>query len=202
MLGILQSESPVSLRWIIILRTTTHRTTKFPSPSWVTCRYFSIARRRPLINPRPDTMSTQASTSAFTAESFDAFNNQLQANALKATRNALALPTDIPFHRSMDSSFSQDLDAFSSRVLSLANNLLSLVATADTTQSARAKGKAKLEDQDDVVDNFHSLVVDSMDQLLERTVSHASLTCFSLPIFYRTYAWTNISAEANHPLFP
>lgn len=149
----------------------------------VTCRYFSIAprRRRPLTNPiaRPSTMSTQASTSALTSESFNAFNNQLQANALKATRNAVALPTDIPFHRSMDSSFSQDLDAFSSRVLSLANNLLSLVAMADTTQSARAKGKAKLEDQDDVIDKFHSLVVDSMDQLLERTVSRAPPTyCF------------------------
>ncbi|KAF9468748.1 hypothetical protein BDZ94DRAFT_1304497 [Collybia nuda] len=114
-------------------------------------------------------MSTQASSSSFTSENFDHYNTHLQANALKATRSALALPADISFHRSMDSSFSQDLEVFSSKVLSLTNNLLSLVATADTTQLSRIKGKAKLEDQDDVVDNFHSMVVDSMDQLLERT---------------------------------
>ena len=102
---------------------------------------------------------------------FDDFNSQLQAKALKATRSALALPTDVAFHRSMDSSFSKDLDDFSSGVLSLTNKLLVLVSTADPAQSARAKSKAKLENQDDVLDNFRSLVVDSMDQLLERTVS-------------------------------
>jgi len=36
-----------------------------------------------------------------------------------------------------------------------------MVATVDHSQSARTKGKAKLENQDDVVDNFQSLVVDS-----------------------------------------
>lgn len=102
---------------------------------------------------------------------FDDFNSQLQEKALKATRSALALPADVAFHRSMDSSFSKDLDDFSSGVLSLTNKLLVLVSTADPAQSARAKSKAKLENQDDVLDNFRSLVVDSMDQLLERTVS-------------------------------
>jgi len=61
----------------------------------------------------------------------------------------------------MDSSFSKDLDVFSSGVLSLTNKLLAMVATVDHSQSARTKGKAKLENQDDVVDNFQSLVVDS-----------------------------------------
>jgi exosome complex exonuclease RRP6 len=103
--------------------------------------------------------------------SFDGFNSQLQEKTLKATKSALALPVDIAFHRSMDSTFSEDLDAFSSSVLSLTNKLLALVTTANSSQSSRTKGKSKLENQDDVVDNFHSLVVDSMDQLLERTVS-------------------------------
>ena len=98
--------------------------------------------------------------------------------ALNATRSAAGLPTDIQFHRSIDSEFAEDLDTFSSRVLALTNNLLSLVATADPSQSSRLKGKAKLQTQDDVVDDFHSLVVDSMDQLLERTVCciHLSVT--------------------------
>lgn len=123
---------------------------------------------------------------------FDAFNSQLQTKTLKATRSALALPADVTFHRSMDSSFSWDLDAFSSGVLSLTNKLLALVATADATQSSRAKGKAKLENQDDVVDNFHSLVVDSMDQLLERTVSVYENMFIHLMIPSRIYVWTNI----------
>ncbi|KAG5642308.1 hypothetical protein DXG03_003028 [Asterophora parasitica] len=112
-------------------------------------------------------MANAASSSALTSATFDAFNSQLQINALKATRNALALPNDVAFHRSMDSAFARDLDGFSSRVLSLTNKVLALVATADAT--SLRKGKGKLENQDDVVDSFQSLVVDSMDQLLERT---------------------------------
>lgn len=102
---------------------------------------------------------------------FNAFNTQLQATALTTTRKAVALPSDVAFHRSMDHGFAQDLDAFSERVLLVTNKLLSLVATADQSQGARAKGKGKLTSQDDVVDHFHSLVVDSMDLLLEKTAS-------------------------------
>ncbi|GLB45506.1 putative HRDC domain containing protein [Lyophyllum shimeji] len=113
-------------------------------------------------------MASEASSSTLTSTTYDEFNSQLQTNALKATRNALALPSDVAFHRSMDPTFARDLDVFSSRVLSLTNKVLALVATADAT-SSRAKGKGKLETQDDVIDNFHALVVDPMDQLLERT---------------------------------
>ena len=74
----------------------------------------------------------------------------------------------------MDASLSKDLDGFSTRLLLLANRLLSLASTVDATASSKDKGKAKLESHDDVVDNFHSVVVDSMDQLLERTVSISS----------------------------
>ncbi|KAJ7699641.1 ribonuclease H-like domain-containing protein [Mycena rosella] len=113
--------------------------------------------------------SSDASSSTLSSTSFTEFNTKVQAAALNATRSAAGLPADISFHRSIDPELAEDLDAFSSQVLSLTNNLLALVATADPSQSSRRKGKAKLQNQDDVVDDFHSLVVDSMDQLLERT---------------------------------
>ncbi|KAF8802130.1 hypothetical protein BYT27DRAFT_7113139 [Phlegmacium glaucopus] len=105
---------------------------------------------------------------------FNVCNAQLQATALTTTRKAVGLPSDVAFHRSVDHSFAQDLDAFSERVLLVTNKLLNLVATVDQSSSSqgvavRRKGKGKLTSQDDVVDNFHSLVVDSMDQLLEKT---------------------------------
>ena len=71
----------------------------------------------------------------------------------------------------MDMEFSSDVDAFSARLLSLTNKLLSFSSTIDSAAASRDKGKAKLQTQDDVTDDFHSVVVDCMDQLLERTVS-------------------------------
>ncbi|KAE9407816.1 hypothetical protein BT96DRAFT_954400 [Gymnopus androsaceus JB14] len=102
-----------------------------------------------------------------TSATFDELNSQFQSTALKATRNSMLLPSDINFHRTMDAEFSKDLDVFSSRVLSVANKLLNLASTADP--SAKGKGKGKLESEDDVVDNFHSVVVDLMDQMMEKT---------------------------------
>ncbi|KAG6879832.1 hypothetical protein C0992_011115 [Termitomyces sp. T32_za158] len=113
-------------------------------------------------------MTSEASSSALVSATFDNFNLQIQGHALKATRNCLSLPNDVAFHRSMDPEFERDIDKFSSRVLSLANKVIALAVAADTS-SPQAKGKAKLENQEDLLDNFHSLVVDSMDQLLERT---------------------------------
>ncbi|KAJ7579253.1 hypothetical protein C8J56DRAFT_1006792 [Mycena floridula] len=110
-------------------------------------------------------MTSQGSTSRLTVDEFNDYNSKIQAAALKATRNAVLLPSDVAFHRSMDPEFSKDLDNFSTQVLGLANRLLSLASGADPN----GKGKGKLEDQDDVLDNFHSLVVDSIDQLLEKT---------------------------------
>ncbi|KAJ3998803.1 ribonuclease H-like domain-containing protein [Lentinula boryana] len=92
-------------------------------------------------------------------------NSQIQTSALKATRNSMLLPSDINFHRTMDTEFSRDLDAFSSRILSIANQVMALMGTAD--QSTKPKGK--LENEDDVVDNFHSVVVDTVDRMMERT---------------------------------
>jgi exosome complex exonuclease RRP6 len=109
-----------------------------------------------------------------TSTGFDAFNATLQASALAATRKSAGIPGDVGFHRSMDQDLATNLDAFSERVLAMTNRLLNLVSTVDHTQG---KGKAKLESEDDVVDQFHSLVVDSMDQLLERTVCSSLLCC-------------------------
>lgn len=106
-----------------------------------------------------------------TQDGFNAYNTELQTAALKATRNAAFLPADLGFYRSLDRGIAKDVDACSTRVLSLANRLLDLVATADTSKS-KLKGKARLE-HDDVTDNFRSSVVDAMDQLLERAVSVA-----------------------------
>jgi hypothetical protein len=97
-------------------------------------------------------------------------STKVQSAALKATRTAAGLPTDIGFHRSIDSGLAHDIDAVSSRVLNLTNRLLQY-SSSGNSQAAKGKGKARLEDQDDVVDNFHSLVVDVMDELFERTVS-------------------------------
>ncbi|KAF8184172.1 hypothetical protein BJ912DRAFT_975089 [Pholiota molesta] len=103
------------------------------------------------------------------SSAFDAYNQKLQTAGVTATRKAAGLPTDVTFHRSMDREFAEGLDAFSERVLAMTNRLLALVSTVDQTQASRGKGKGKLEGQDDVVDHFHNLVVDSMDQLLEKT---------------------------------
>ncbi|KAJ3988399.1 ribonuclease H-like domain-containing protein [Lentinula detonsa] len=96
---------------------------------------------------------------------FNEMNSRIQTSALKATRNSMLLPSDINFHRTMDTEFSRDLDAFSSRILSIANQVIALMGTAD--QSTKTKGK--LENEDDVVDNFHSVVVDTVDRMMERT---------------------------------
>jgi exosome complex exonuclease RRP6 len=114
-------------------------------------------------------MAQSSRPAELTQELFDAYNTELQSTALKATRNAAFLPTDLAFYRSLDRGIAKEVDACSSRVLSLTNRLLDLVTTADNSKS-KAKGKAKLE-HDDITDNFRSSVVDAMDQLLERAVS-------------------------------
>jgi exosome complex exonuclease RRP6 len=120
-------------------------------------------------------MASSTSASALSSSSFDAYNNTLQASALKAVRTAVtSLPADVDFHRTVDGDYAADLDACAERVLALTNQLLGLASTADASRSSRNKGKGRmLEDQDDVVDRFHSVVVDSMDQMLERAVRDA-----------------------------
>jgi hypothetical protein len=118
-----------------------------------------------IIFPVSESVMEEGSSSFLTSAGFDVCNAKLQATALTTIRKAVSLPSDVAFHRSMDHDFAQDLDTISERVLLVTNKLLSLVATVDEGK------KRKLANQDDVVDNFHSLVADSMDQLLEKTVS-------------------------------
>jgi len=116
----------------------------------------------------------EGSSTPFSPTNFDAYNIHLQTSALTTTRKAAGLPTDLAFHRSMDQELAESLDIFSGRVLSVTNRLLSLVTAVDRTK-VRGTRKAKLESEEDVVDSFHSLVVDAMDQLLERTVRFSSI---------------------------
>jgi exosome complex exonuclease RRP6 len=113
----------------------------------------------------------EGSPNLLSSAGFNAGYAKLQATALTTIRKAVSLPSDVAFHRSMDHSFAQDLDTFSERILLVTNKLLNLVGTVDQSQGTLGKGKGNLAGQDDVVDNFHSLVVDSMDQLLEKTAS-------------------------------
>lgn len=100
---------------------------------------------------------------------FEDYNLKLQNSILNPTKHAFALPTDIQFHKSIDRDFAEEIEACSTKVLSITNKLLTL-ATSSTTNLG-GKGKARLiMGQDDVVDEFDSVVVDIMDQLLERVV--------------------------------
>lgn len=101
--------------------------------------------------------------------SFENTTSELQANALKATKLAVALPDDINFNRTVDNEFAQAIDSCSAKALRLTNDLL-YVAGRDCTSASRVKGKRKLDDLEDVVDSFGSLVVDVLDQLFERAV--------------------------------
>lgn len=125
--------------------------------------------------------SSASAIPELTPAGFDEYNAQLQAAALQATRHGVSLPTpsDLSFHRSLDRTFSKELDACSSRVLSLTNKLISLVSASSKSNGGNNKGKSrKLESEDDVVDHFHALVVDRMDELLEQAVRNAFLDIY------------------------
>jgi len=101
---------------------------------------------------------------------FEDYNLKLQTSILNPTKHAFALPKDIQFHKSIDRDFAEEIEACSTKVLSITNKLLTLAASS--TMTLGVKGKTRLfVDQDDVVDDFDSVVVDIMDQLLERAVS-------------------------------
>ncbi|KAF8495725.1 ribonuclease H-like domain-containing protein [Russula emetica] len=99
---------------------------------------------------------------------FDGNYAQLQNSALKATKHAAGLPADLAFHRSVDSDLAKDLETCSKRVVSMTNALLDLASTIGNSKSAKEKGKGRLQDEDDFVDRFGALIVEPMDQLLER----------------------------------
>jgi exosome complex exonuclease RRP6 len=105
-----------------------------------------------------------------TTSEFDGYYAQLQESALKTTKLAAGLPADLAFHRSVDSDLAKDLEACSNKVVSITNALLGLASTIGSSKSAKGKGKACLQDEDDFLDRFGALIVEPMDQLLERAV--------------------------------
>jgi hypothetical protein len=109
-------------------------------------------------------------SSPLTRSDFDGYYAQLQTSALKATKNAAGLPSDLAFHRSVDSDLAKELETCSNKVVSITNMLLSLTSTIGSSKIAKGKGKAHLRDEDDFLDRFGSLIVEPMDQLLERAV--------------------------------
>lgn len=125
-------------------------------------------------------MTSEAGSSKapkLSSTSFDELNVDLQSAALNSTKLAAALPADISFHRSVDRDYARTIEACSEKALSLTNRLLCLVSDADPARSSRAKGKRKLEDQEDVVDKFHTVVIDVLDQLFERGVCYNDCLC-------------------------
>ncbi|CAL1713393.1 unnamed protein product [Somion occarium] len=113
-------------------------------------------------------MDDNTRSSPLSQPGFDDYNTQLQAAALKATRLSAALPSDLAFYRSVDKALARDVDSCKSKVLSLTNKLLQL-ASSGTGSDGRARKRPRLENEDDVVDDFHGTIVDLMDQMLERT---------------------------------
>jgi exosome complex exonuclease RRP6 len=108
----------------------------------------------------------------------DEYATYLKLQTDEAVKAATELPQDIPFHRTLDRNFRTELDATSARVLRLTNRLLKLAETLDI-KSRPVSGKAShsegsesvaLVDEDDVVDKFHSIIVDVFDPLLEHVV--------------------------------
>ncbi|KAI9440380.1 ribonuclease H-like domain-containing protein [Lactarius indigo] len=107
----------------------------------------------------------------------DNYYAQLQASALKATKSTALLPTDLPFHRSVDSDLARDLEACLNKVVSITNVLLNLMSIVGNPKNAKGKGKARLRDEDDFLDRFGSLVVEPMSclnaQYVEPVIQHA-----------------------------
>ena len=121
-------------------------------------------------------MPSSHAQKSLTSAQFDEYNARVQAATLKTTKHAAGLPSDLAFHRSVDKGLAKELDVCSERVLSVMNKLLALSSTGGSSNALKEKFRAKMEDEDDLVDNFESSVVEAMDQLLERAVSLGTFT--------------------------
>lgn len=146
---------------------------------------FQFSSRR--ILPVALGMDADASTSA---GSFSEYQAKLQNAVLQPTKLALGLPKDLAFHRTLDRDFAEEVDACSTRALSLANKLIKLASSGDFDP---------LEGEDDVVDHFHTLVVDVMDRLLEQAVRAQSPARTPAHALRRTRASTSTSAATGLP---
>jgi hypothetical protein len=115
-----------------------------------------------------------SSQAPLSKSSFDGYYAQIQTAALKATKHAAGLPADLAYHRSVDSDLARELETCSKKAVSLTNVLLDVMSTLGSSKSAKGKGKARLRDEDDFLDRFEALIVEPMDQSLERAVRSVS----------------------------
>ncbi|GJJ15757.1 hypothetical protein Clacol_010035 [Clathrus columnatus] len=97
----------------------------------------------------------------------------LQSSIDAVIKASSSLPDDISFHRSLDRQFGKRLDSSSDRILSLTSRLLDFIDVGNVNRQTNRntndpKGKRRLDSEEDVIDNFHSIVVDVLDQLLEQ----------------------------------
>ncbi|KAG8810292.1 exosome nuclease subunit, partial [Serendipita sp. 401] len=120
--------------------------------------------------------SLTMTSTALLESSVEEYASQIKVQTDLVLEAANGLPKDIRFHRSLDGKFKKDLDTATARVLRLTNRLLKLVETVSTkptdlkAQRRRAEDRRRedFEDEQDVIDRFHSGAVDLMDPLFER----------------------------------
>lgn len=106
------------------------------------------------------------SASMILSGTFSDYATSVQSAALTTTRlAATTLPPDIEFHRSIHVSFATELDSLSTRVLRITNRLVRLAGSVESS----TLGRGTLDDEEDVLDGFKSLIVDQVDRLFERT---------------------------------
>jgi exosome complex exonuclease RRP6 len=104
-------------------------------------------------------------------DNMDKLIETLQSQALECFIAADGLPQDIAFHRSLDRQFRKDIEKTSARLLQFANRLIAYSRTHSSTSAAKGNGKElALQDEEDITDKYHSIIVDAMDSLLEHVV--------------------------------
>jgi exosome complex exonuclease RRP6 len=103
--------------------------------------------------------------------SFNDVQAPLKSALLSTTRAASALcAEDVPFQRSLNPDFAQELDRQNGRLLALAERLLaSAVAGGSEVVSTSSRVTAPSLPDGDALDRNWSGVVDVVDSLLERT---------------------------------
>jgi exosome complex exonuclease RRP6 len=117
-----------------------------------------------------------------TPESFITLQKSIQSALIATTRTTSSLcAEDLPFQRSLDTSFAQELDRQNARLLSLADRLLGRAASVPDVSASTSKqaGSSRVQEgrvvpvprlrSADELDTNWRAVVDVVDSLLERT---------------------------------
>lgn len=104
-------------------------------------------------------------------QDFKNYQESLYKALLSATAASNSISSeDLSFYRSLDQQLAKDLDVCSSKVLQIANRFTKHVVQ-DTGNEVR-----NYEDLEDVENQFGN-VIEVVDTLLERAVSHSCLSC-------------------------